>query len=768
MAVEGTAPANPAGGRIGKYEILAKIGQGAMGEVFKARDTVLGRFVAIKTMSAAVLGDAELGQRFLREAQSAARLNHPNIVTLHEFGEDAGRVFMALELLEGEDLKDLLRRGGLPTLDDKLVIMEQTLDGVAYAHDAGVIHRDLKPANIHVQPNGRVKVMDFGLARLGESEMTRAGTVMGTPNYMSPEQVRGERAGPPSDVFSLGAVFYEVISGRRAFEADSMHAVLYKVTDSDPVPLGELCPDLPPILELVIGKALAKDVELRYHNGAEMRAAFEVCRGVLDGTLDEETAIASLRQTATIIQRERDTLVPDGGTVAMAAPTQHGGTTTRRGTPGQPGSSALTRAGTLTAPRRGTRIGSRPGSRPGSSPSTPSRQRIEGAHGGPAAPSSRVPLLAGAAVLGAGIIAAALFFALRRPPAAVPTPGPEAGREEALVGMALTAQLEAARRSLEFKDFVGAIEDAGKALELDPANAEAREISRKAQARLDEVEAAATAARKAAQAGDVDAASEALARVLALAPKHPVAGELSGQLDSRFRARADAASRSMKAEAEAARRAGASSLRAYSEAAGLVGRAEAAYARRQYTEAAQKFAEAERAYVASRAEAQALAARATPRPAVAAVASAAPPPVVAPPTLPPPTLPPATLPPATLAPPPTPAPTQPAKPVVSDEAAVRQLLANLERAIEEKDLALYKRLRPGLPAEDERRLKDAFQNVASQQVDYAIESISLDGDKASLRVTRSGRVSGQAVPPVRQVIHLVRGENGWVIADIGQ
>ena len=196
MASEGTAR-SPNSDRIGKYEIVSKIGQGAMGEVYKARDTVLDRFVAIKTMSAAVLGNPEMGQRFLREAQSAARLNHPNVVTLHEFGEDAGRFFMAMELLDGEDLSHTLKRGALPTLEDKLPVMEQILDGVAYAHNAGVIHRDLKPANIHIQKNGHIKVMDFGLARLGESEITRAGTVMGTPNYMSPEQVRGreDRAG---------------------------------------------------------------------------------------------------------------------------------------------------------------------------------------------------------------------------------------------------------------------------------------------------------------------------------------------------------------------------------------------------------------------------------------------------------------------------------------------------------------------------------------------------------------------------------------------
>ncbi|MBX7186163.1 MAG: serine/threonine protein kinase, partial [Vicinamibacteria bacterium] len=290
MAVEGAARSGNPADRIGKYEVVSKIGQGAMGEVYKARDTVLDRFVAIKTMSAAVLGNPEMGQRFLREAQSAARLNHPNVVTLHEFGEDAGRFFMAMELLDGEDLSHTLKRGALAALEDKLPVMEQILDGVAYAHAQGVIHRDLKPANIHIQSNGHIKVMDFGLARLGESEITRAGTVMGTPNYMSPEQVRGEKTGPASDVFALGAMFYEILSGRRAFDADSMHAVLYKVTESQPPSLAEVCEGIPPVIVTFVWRALAKAPELRYKDAGQMREALELCRRVLDGSLDEASA----------------------------------------------------------------------------------------------------------------------------------------------------------------------------------------------------------------------------------------------------------------------------------------------------------------------------------------------------------------------------------------------------------------------------------------------------------------------------------------------
>ncbi len=763
MTAEGTARSPDPASRVGKYEILAKIGHGAMGDVFKARDTVLDRFVAIKTMSAAVLGDPELGQRFLREAQSAARLNHPNVVTLHEFGEDAGRVFMAMELLEGEDLKDLLKRGGLTTLEDKLAVMEQILDGVAYAHAAGVVHRDLKPPNIHVQANGRVKVMDFGLARLGESEMTRAGTVMGTPNYMSPEQVRGERAGPPSDIFSLGAVFYEVIGGRRAFDADSMHAVLYKVTESDPIPLTDCCPDLPPIIEIFVWKALAKDPQLRYRDGGEMREALELCRRVLDGSLEEGTVIASLRQAPTLLRTPSEA----EATATRIDPPTSGAPTlpsARRGGSGHSGPLPSVRGttGSLASARRGTRSGSKPPTTPG----TAARATAVARGPATAAAPSRTPLYLGATAVAVLILAGAVVL-LKRPQA--PVAAPEDRQAKTLVSVAVETQLDAARRSLEFKDLEGAIAAAGKALQLDPGNAEAQGVLGRARASLDEVEAFASAARQAAEGGDLDAASKALSKVLALMPQHPVAGELSARLASRFKAQADAASTEMNRAAETARRAGASSLRAYAEAATLAGRAESAYTNKQYTEAAQKFLEARRGYEASRRDAQQLASKPSPPPATT-IAAEAPPTTfaVAVPTSAPTTLP-------TLAPT-VPSPSVAAAPLTTplpkatlgDEAAVRQLVASFELAIEEKDLALYKKLRPGLTPEDERRLRDAFNNVASQQVDFSVDTISFDGDKATLRVTRTGRVSGHTVPAVRQVLRLARSDSGWVIVEIGQ
>ena len=757
MAVEGAARSGSPTDRIGKYEIISKIGQGAMGEVYKGRDTVLDRFVAIKTMSTAVLGNPEMGQRFLREAQSAARLNHPNVVTLHDFGEDAGRFFMAMELLEGEDLQHTLKRGVLGGLEDKLPVMEQILDGVAYAHAQGVIHRDLKPANIHVQKNGHIKVMDFGLARLGESEITRAGTVMGTPNYMSPEQVRGEKTGPASDVFALGAMFYEILSGRRAFDADSMHAVLYKVTESQPASLTEICEGIPPVIVTFVWRALAKAPELRYKDAGQMREALELCRRVLDGSLDEGSAIGAMGEAPTILQSPDEAAATamwiDPGT--PGAPT----TPAQRRSTIRPGPVPSMRPASSPTIRRGAKPGSKPAIAPASTPQAAAPE---------VSAPSRTPLLLGIGAI-AAVAVIALVVLLRQPDR--PAPSPDDRQAKAVFSVAIEAQLDAARKSLEYKDPEGAISAAQKALQFDPGNAAAQEITNRARALLDGVEADAREARRAAEAGDLDGASRSLAKVLDVMPKHPVAAELSEKLASRFKARADDASKQMKQAAETARRAGASSLRAYADGANYASQGEAAYGRKQYTEAVQHFAEARRAYETAGRDATDLASKRAAAPVATKAAEPAPVTVAATPVSVPATPPPtpvAVAPAPTVATPPPATPPPAQKPVVDDQAALRQVVARLKEAIEQKDLSLYKRLRPDLKPDEERRLRDAFQNVTSQQVDFSVDSVSVDGDRATLKVTRSGRVSGQAVPSVRQVLKLTRTENGWVITEIGQ
>jgi serine/threonine-protein kinase len=267
--------------QLGKYKLLGKIGQGAMGDVYKAHDPILGRFVAIKTISKGIGSEDAARQRFQREARSAAALNHPNIITVFDFGEEAGIIYMAMELLEGTDLRELIENGTLTEVVEKLGIMEQICDGLAFAHAKGIVHRDLKPGNIHILPTGQVKIMDFGLARLSE-DAVRTSVIMGTPYYMAPEQAQGERATPRSDIFALGALFYELLCGRRPFTGDSIPAVLFSVVHRVPEPLVRWVPDAPALVA-VVERALSKDPAFRYKDAAEMREALRTARQAPSG-----------------------------------------------------------------------------------------------------------------------------------------------------------------------------------------------------------------------------------------------------------------------------------------------------------------------------------------------------------------------------------------------------------------------------------------------------------------------------------------------------
>jgi eukaryotic-like serine/threonine-protein kinase len=308
------APAAPqASDRLGKYKLLAKIGQGAMGEVHRAHDPVLNRDVALKMVSTGLATNPEHTTRFKREAQSAAQLNHPNIVTVFDFGEEGGKIFMAMELLEGQDLRRLI---GSPALGDPARVIDltaQICEGLEYAHSKNVIHRDLKPGNIRVLPNGRIKILDFGLARLGTSEMTQAGVVMGTPNYMSPEQAQGATADARSDVFAVGALVYEMLTGQKAFDGESVHSVINQVLMREPEPLSRKRPDLPPNLIRVVETAMAKDPKARFQTAKEMHTALGEARAAIPGN------------TASVAQRPGEPLPPvvqqpKGPVAAPAAP----------------------------------------------------------------------------------------------------------------------------------------------------------------------------------------------------------------------------------------------------------------------------------------------------------------------------------------------------------------------------------------------------------------------------------------------------------------
>jgi ketosteroid isomerase-like protein len=265
---------------IGKYQIVRVLGEGGMGRVYEAFDPVIGRRVAIKTIAMQIVSDSEARARFFIEAQAVGRLSHPNIVTLHDTGDQDGRPYLVMEFLEGQDLGRVIR-AGQQSLDVKLRLIMEVCAGLAYAHGQDVIHRDIKPANIFVTTESRVKLLDFGLARGAISELTQTGRVLGTPNYMAPEQIRGEPIDHRVDIFSTGVVLYELLTGRRAFEGDTVAATIYKVLETSPAPLQDFDAQLPPGLSDVVDRALAKSRTERYQTIAEMfQDLAEIRRGI--------------------------------------------------------------------------------------------------------------------------------------------------------------------------------------------------------------------------------------------------------------------------------------------------------------------------------------------------------------------------------------------------------------------------------------------------------------------------------------------------------
>jgi serine/threonine protein kinase len=255
---------------IGGYRVLERIGKGAMGIVYSALDVATSRQVAVKVMMADLEGDAETRERFYREAKVAGRLQHRNLISVYDMGEEDGRLYMVMELLRGQTLADFLKSRHPLTLENCLDLMSQMCEGLAVAHVHGIFHRDIKPGNIFIQDDGSLKILDFGVARLADSSMTASGFIVGTPDFMSPEQARGRDVDRRSDIFSTGAVFYYMLSGRKPFAAADLPAVLHKVEAEDPVPLGEH--EAPPGLWRIITRALAKSMTRRYQEVGEVLA----------------------------------------------------------------------------------------------------------------------------------------------------------------------------------------------------------------------------------------------------------------------------------------------------------------------------------------------------------------------------------------------------------------------------------------------------------------------------------------------------------------
>jgi serine/threonine protein kinase/Tol biopolymer transport system component len=313
------------GRTIAHYEVLEKIGEGGMGAVYKARDTHLDRFVAIKVLPADRVANVERKRRFAQEARSASALNHPNIITIHDIDEAGGTEYIVMEFVDGKDLAAVIPRHGL-RLDEVLKYAIQIADALAAAHAVGIVHRDFKPGNVMVRPDGRVKVLDFGLAKLVDDEVsgedltlspadrpqTAEGTLVGTAAYMSPEQAEGRAVDARSDIFSFGAVLYEMLTGRRAFHGDSQVSTLAAVLRSDPRPASQIVEGLPAEAERLVTRCLRKDPERRFQHMADLKVALQ--------DLKEESDSGTLSPAAPALGRGARRAWPwAAGALALAA-----------------------------------------------------------------------------------------------------------------------------------------------------------------------------------------------------------------------------------------------------------------------------------------------------------------------------------------------------------------------------------------------------------------------------------------------------------------
>src|SRR5262245_47148688 len=284
LIVEDETP-SPAGKTIGHYQIISLVGKGGMGEVYRARDSRLSRDVAVKILPETFSRDAERLRRFEREARAASALNHPNIITIHEIGEVDDMRYIVTEYIEGETLRQRIAAGKI-IISEALDVATQVASALAAAHAAGIVHRDIKPENLMMRPDGLVKVLDFGLAKLAEQTgskidsraptigklSTEPGLVMGTPQYMSPEQARGEELDARADLFSLGVTLYEMATGHAPFKGETPAALFAELLTHEPPSPRTLNPGLPVGLEHIIGKALEKDRDLRTQSAQEMLA----------------------------------------------------------------------------------------------------------------------------------------------------------------------------------------------------------------------------------------------------------------------------------------------------------------------------------------------------------------------------------------------------------------------------------------------------------------------------------------------------------------
>ncbi len=310
-------------GTIGRYQLVDVAGRGAMGVVYRAKDPLLGRTVALKVITPSVTSDTaafeDFRKRFLREARAVAQLSHPGIVTVYDLGvDDDGTLYMAQEFIEGESLAAKLRRAA-PTLDETVSIVAQVAEGLAYAHERGVVHRDIKPDNILIETGGRAVVTDFGIAHMHASDLTRTGEILGTPHYMSPEQVMGGTIDGRSDLFSVGVLLYRMVSGQLPFEGPSITSICYQIVHATPKALPDAAP-IPNSVRRVVTRLLQKDPAQRFADGHELARALDPPEArTRQGASPALQRSAGASAETRVVPAKAARPVP-AGTVAMPAP----------------------------------------------------------------------------------------------------------------------------------------------------------------------------------------------------------------------------------------------------------------------------------------------------------------------------------------------------------------------------------------------------------------------------------------------------------------
>jgi len=537
--------------KLGRYEILEEIGKGAMGVVYLARDPLIGRQVALKTFRVGFSAkDHELVQfrsRFVREAQSAGILSHPNIVTIHDVVDEGGEgiCFIAMEFVKGTNLKQLLQRPDPFGYDRLIDIVSQVAEGLDYAHSRGVVHRDIKPANILIAQDGKVKITDFGIARLDTSNLTMEGQLLGTPNYMAPEQIQGKEVDHRADIFSLGVVFYEMLTRRKPFQGENLTAVTHKIVYEPFTPAEEIIKDLPPGLTAVMTRCLEKDPNRRYPRAAEIAAELrrsgarrlDAADTDDDTSATQEVAEETVEKTAPRLADGEARNAVLGGLLAPPAALSQAvapATTAASRPPSDPAAPAVAPgAGAALAPALPAPppVSIPVSSLSGSMKVSAALQRIR---------SQRLVQYGLVGLAGLAVVILLALWATGRtdpqPPAAA---GPTLQEAKQL---GLQSALADARQRLDQGDLQGAFVALGRAQQLDSENVQARDLRGEVERVALDLAAAAerekrvseglVLAREEYSKRRYDAAIAAAKEVLTLVPEHPEAAKLAADSEA--------------------------------------------------------------------------------------------------------------------------------------------------------------------------------------------------------------------------------------------